>query len=146
MKDQNGGGIFIIERKYVALLVVIAAVAVACVVYGLYSFRTRENTQEQIRDAVMAYVKSKHPETAQYMNSLSWTGGNITPKEIVGASTYSYKSDGWNVTMEYPVVPNAIYSITANYTKSSLTTQITIAWQGTWQNGAITETGYNYTP
>jgi len=99
--------------------------------------------QEQVRDAVMAYIEANHTETAQFMQNLNWTGGNTTPQGIVGAETYSYTSDGWNVTMQYPVVPNPIYSITANYTTP---TQTIVAWQGTWQNGTITETSYKYNP
>jgi hypothetical protein len=113
------------------------------------------STQEQVRDAVMGYIEANHPETAQYMKGLIWTGGNTTPQGIVGAETYSYTSDGWNVTMQYPVVPNAIYSITANYTSAQtivssqgtiVSAQTIVSWQGTWQNGTITETSYNFTP
>jgi hypothetical protein len=99
--------------------------------------------QEQVRDAVMSYIETNHPETAQYMQSLNWSGGNTTPVGIVGGGTYSYISDGWNVTMQFPVVPNTIYRITANYTTP---TQTIVAWQGTWQNGTITETSYKFTP
>jgi hypothetical protein len=77
------------------------------------------------------------------MQNLNWTGGNTTPVGIVGGGTYSYISDGWNVTMQFPVVPNTIYTITANYTTP---TQTIVAWQGTWQNGTITETSYKFTP
>ena len=105
-----------------------------------------ESTQEQIRDDVMAFIEADHPETAQFMQSFNWTGGSTTPEGIVGAETYSYTSDGWNVTMQYPVVPNAVYSITANYTTPGPPAQATVAWQGTWQNGTITEKSYNFTP
>ena len=104
------------------------------------------STQEQVRDAAMAYIGANHPETAQYMQNLNWTGGSTTPQGIVGAETYSYTSDGWNVTMQDPVVPNAIYSITANYTTPSPPAHTIVAWQGTWQNGTITETNYNFNP
>jgi hypothetical protein len=96
--------------------------------------------QEQVRNNVMAYLKSKHAETSQYMQNFSWTGGDVTPSGLVGSSTYSYLSQGWNVTMQYPVVPNPVYTIIANYTEGS----ISVAWQGTWQSGTITETSYTY--
>jgi hypothetical protein len=98
---------------------------------------------EQIRDAVMTYIKANHPETAQYMQNLSWTGGRITLPGLVGAGWYSYASGDWNFTMSFPVIPNTIYSITANYTTP---TQTIVAWQGTWQNGTITEVSYKFNP
>ena len=106
------------------------------------------STQEQVRDAVMTYIKTNHNETATYMLSFSWTGGRTTPSGIVGAETYSYQSVGWNVTMQYPVVPNPKYTVTADYT--SPISQVTpaekiISWLGTWQNGTISETSYNNT-
>ncbi len=106
------------------------------------------STQEQVRDAVMTYIKTNHNETATYMLSFSWTGGRTTPELILGAETYSYQSEGWNVTMQYPVVPNPIYAVTADYT--SPISQVTpaekiVAWLGTWQNGTISETSYNNT-
>jgi hypothetical protein len=94
--------------------------------------------QEQVRNNVMAYLKSKHAETSQYMQNFSWTGGDVTPSGLVGSSTYSYLSSGWNVTMQYPVVPDSIYTVTADYNSSG----ISITWKGTWQNSTITETSY----
>jgi len=64
----------------------------------------------------MAYVEANHPETAQFMQSFNWTGGNTTPEGIVmpyvafgttgycivtfqpplvGAETYSYSARWW---------------------------------------------------
>jgi hypothetical protein len=137
--DQKGRWYLLIERKSVWLGLSLIVVIIAGVIYGVYSFRAHEITQEQVRDATMTYVRINHPETAQCMKSLSWTGGNITPKGVVGGATYSCTSDGWNVTMQYPVVPNALYSITANYVAPSAH----VACQGTWQNGTITETSYS---
>jgi hypothetical protein len=99
-------------------------------------------TQERIRDSVMYYIKSSHPETAQFMTDLVWTGGRVTPSNIVGAETYMYYSQGWNVTINYPVVPNAIYNIVADYSANSVGIPYRIIWQGTWQNEVINETSY----
>lgn len=73
-------------------------------------------TQEQVRDITMAYIKANHNETAPYMLSLLWTGGRATPEGILGAETYSYQSSSWIVTIQYPVVPNPTYTVTAKYT------------------------------
>jgi len=99
-------------------------------------------TQERIRDSVMFYINSNHPETAQFMKDLVWTGGRATPPNIVGAETYMYYSQGWNVTINYPVVPNAIYNIVADYSATSTGIPYRIIWQGTWQNEVINETSY----
>jgi hypothetical protein len=102
--------------------------------------------QEQIRDAVMAYIEANHPETAQYMQNLNWTGGIVILPTPVGTTVYLYTSDGWNFTMQYSVIPNAIYDITANYTTPGPPAHTTVSWQGTWQNGTTTETSYKFTP
>jgi outer membrane protein assembly factor BamA len=83
------------------------------------------------------------------MQNFMWTGGMMSSGMMVGSSTYSYQSNGGNVTMQYPITLNPRYTITANYT--SLVSEVfpprnMIMWSGTWQNGTIAETGYSFTP
>jgi hypothetical protein len=99
-------------------------------------------TQEKVRDAVMIYIKSNHTETAQFMKDLVWNGGKVTPPNTVGAETYMYFSQGWNVTIQYPLVPNAVYKIIADYSATGISIPYRIIWQGTWQNQVIKETSY----
>lgn len=101
-------------------------------------------TQEQARDLTLQYINAYHNETLLYMHDLSWMGGRMNQGMMVGSETYSYQSTGWNVTMQYPVVPNPIYNITADYTLTGDTPAM--MWQGTLQNGAITQTNYSYHP
>jgi hypothetical protein len=101
-----------------------------------------ETLQEKIRDSVMNFIKSNHPETAQFIKDLAWTGGRVTPQNLVGAETYMYYSLGWNLTLNYPVVPNAVYTITADYSAVSIGIPYRVIWQGTWQNEVINETSY----
>lgn len=96
------------------------------------------STQEQVRDEVMNYTEENHEETVQYLQGISWSGGDVTPSGIVGSSTYTYLSSGWNVTMQYPIVPDPIFTVTADYSSKGLS----ILWKGTWQNGTVTETSY----
>jgi hypothetical protein len=103
---------------------------------------TEASTQEQVRDAAMAYIQTNHPETAQFMQNLMWTGGRVDRGLIVGSELYTYTSGGWNVTMTYPVVPNPIYTVTADYKTQDMGIPYRVIWEGTWQNGAITETRY----
>ncbi len=98
--------------------------------------------QEAIRDSVMNYIKTHHPETAQFMNNLEWTGGRETPENVAGAETYIYYTGGWNFTMTYPVVPQPVYTITADYKAPDVGIPYRVIWQGTWQNQVINETDY----
>jgi hypothetical protein len=62
------------------------------------------------------HKKNGHPETGQFMKSMVWTGGRATPENRLGAETYIYQTIGWSVTMQYPVVLDPIYTVTAKYT------------------------------
>ena len=64
------------------------------------------------------------------------------PPDIVGAETYMYYSKGWNFTINYPVVPNPIYNIIADYSAVSISIPYRIIWKGTCQNEIIKETNY----
>jgi hypothetical protein len=99
---------------------------------------------EDIREAAIAYINQQHPETSQFTVNMSWSGGKQETK-LLGAETYIYQSNGWKVTIQYPVVTNPIYKITADYSPSSDSIGIPyrITWQGNWENGAITETTYS---
>lgn len=97
---------------------------------------------EEVRDLVMSFIRSSHPETAQFMNDLAWTGGRVTPAGVVGAETYMYYCRGWNFTLNYPVVPKTRYSIMADYSSVSVGIPYRIIWQGTLQNEVIDEISY----
>jgi hypothetical protein len=101
------------------------------------------STQEQVRSDVVNDLRINHVETVQYLQSYDWFEES---QSIPGSSTYSYFNQGWNITMQYPVVLNPTYTITANYTSQATPPQTIILWQGTWQNGTTTETSYSYTP
>jgi hypothetical protein len=105
-------------------------------------FPTEITPQEKIRDSAMNFIKSNHPETALFMKDLVWTGGTVTLANIVGAETYMYYSNGWNVTINYPVVPDTIYSIVTDYSAPSLGIPYRIIWVGTSQNEVIKETSF----
>jgi hypothetical protein len=103
------------------------------------------STQEQARDTTLVFIQAYHNETTPYMQSITWGGGRTTPEGLVGSETYTYQAAGnsyWKVTIQYPVVPNPTYSINATYTTAS--NENVIVWQGTMQNGTVTETAYNF--
>ena len=139
---------FELQRKnlLIALAVVVIVVIVGTSSWVVVNPNQPEKTpqvtgQEQVRDAAMSYIQTNHPQTAQLMTNLAWTGGRQVTG-LVGAETYSYNSTDWAVIIEYPVVPNPIYTINATYSSADLA----VAWQGTYQNGSITEANYTYTP
>jgi hypothetical protein len=47
------------------------------------------------------------------------------------------------VTIQYPVVLNPIYTVNATYS-SPANVGNPITWQGTLQNGTVTETAYTF--
>ena len=143
-------------RKSVILVLVVVLIIVIVGVYlvGPISELKNKSTSNpsvvQVRDTTMAYIKAHHNETAQYMQSFSWTGGNITPEGLVGGEWYSYQSAGWNVTIQFPVAlpPGSItaYSVTATYTSQVTPGEVIVSWQGTMKNGVINETAYTFNP
>ena len=137
------------------LLAAIAIVVVVVVIIGVSWVLTNPqqpaeelSTQEQARDDAMEYIKTTHSETAQFMNDLAWTGGRTTPEGMVGGETYIYLSQGWNVTITYPVVLNPVYTVTADYSATAANSGASIpyrvVWKGTWNNGTVTETSYEF--
>jgi uncharacterized protein YneF (UPF0154 family) len=104
-------------------------------------------TQEQVCDITLQYLSAYHNQTQQYMHGMSWEGGRINKGIMVGSETYSYQNSGWNVTMQYPVVPNPIYTISAQYAPMGMmNAAMMVDWQGTLQGGYINQTNYRYTP
>jgi hypothetical protein len=107
-----------------------------------------ESSATQVRDETMNYIECYHPETTEYMQNLNWTGGRVETG-FVGSENYEYTtltdalgSSGWTVTISYPVVLDPLYTLTVNYTQTGVQNPIEICWNGTWQNGTITETSY----
>ncbi len=101
-------------------------------------------TQEQVRDLTLQYLNAYHNQTQMYMHDLSWHGGRMNMGMMVGSETYNFQSTGWNVTMQYPVVPNPMYSIKADYTLAG--NAPVMMWEGILQNGTMTQTSYSYHP
>jgi hypothetical protein len=105
----------------------------------------RLTLREDIRDAAAAYIKANHNDAAQFLNNLAWTVGKQETNPL-GAETYVYQSAGWTVTLRFPVVPNPVYTLTAEFSSQSASGSIgipySVTWEGKWQNGSVTETSY----
>ena len=145
------------HRKIVSLIVMLAVFgSVAGTCWALASVQQPEDQptpsqmprltiHEQIRDAAIAYIVANHPETAQFTSDLVWTGGK-QETGLLGAEKYIYQRGGWNVTISYPVIPNPLYSISAEYAANYPPGQAGIVyrmqWEGTCLNGEVAETSY----
>ncbi len=97
--------------------------------------------REQIRDSAMTFVKTNHPETAEFMNDLSWTGGRVETG-LVGSEIYTWQSKGWNFTITNPVVPNPVYTLSVDYQTQGISIPYRIVWTGTWREGTMKETSF----
>jgi hypothetical protein len=96
--------------------------------------------QMQIATAALNFIKTNHTQTAPYIPAnLTWTGGRVNTT-LIGSDIYTFTSGAWNVTIQNPVVLNPIYNINATYNS----TQALIDWQGTWQNGTVTEGNFAF--
>ena len=97
-------------------------------------------TEEQVKDAAMAHIKSTYPVTAQFMINLTWNGGRLET-ESLETETYVFYASYWTVTVEWPMVSNPTYKVSAAYSLE----ETLVMWEGSYQNGKITETKYSYT-
>jgi hypothetical protein len=138
------------DRKaiFVALFgsILIAVCGIGLVFANSACILNEISTQTQLRDAVIQHIERNHPETIQFLLDLpDWTGGKVEPK-LLGAETYTYKNHGWKVTIQYPIVPQPLYIITANYYVPSdgISIPYAVYWQGTYSNGVLTETDYSF--
>jgi len=126
------------------IILALAAVLIIVITGGYlgWTYYTSQNQNnkapspsvEQIRDQTMVYIEANHTETMQVMQNLNWTGGR-QETGLLGAKTYLYTSGNWSLTIQYPVVVNPTYTITANYSSQT----VTVDWNGTY-NGTLTET------
>ena len=64
------------------------------------------------RDAALVYLRHAYPGQAP-PEGINWTGRNITPPGLVGASAYEFTSSNWLMTVRTPIVApsNVIYEM-----------------------------------
>ncbi len=97
-------------------------------------------TSEEIRNAVMSFIRDYHPTTARLIGDIVWIGSDITPSGLVGKTTYQYLGGGWNVTIGWAVIANPIFDIQVENRHEEIT------WTGTVYDGIINETSYEEKP
>ena len=93
------------------------------------------STVEQIRGGALLYLAANHTQALPLMGEFSWSGGKQDTGGL-GAETYVYTNGSWSVVIDYPVVPNPLYTITVDYSSHD----VSVNWMGTFQNQTFTET------
>lgn len=99
--------------------------------------------EERIRDVFIDYITGMHPETEQFTQNLTWTGGRTNTLDVA-PPVYSYFSSGWNVTIRSAVSPDTIYTVEARYISPQFGVPYSITWRGIYQAGAIIENEYQF--
>jgi hypothetical protein len=78
-----------------------------------------------VRDYTLLYLRTVLDLKVPDPLTLNWTGGRITPLDMLGYETHVYRADGLTVTIGYPVVlpENTVYTI-------KVESDGTTIWQG----------------
>ncbi len=88
-----------------------------------------------VRESVLAYVRDRFPVDAPPA-SLVWLEERATPPGLIGSETYRYSTEGWVLTISYPVTDPA--SVVYNAVLVSLNAPF--QWQGQVDgNGRVIE-------
>jgi len=92
---------------------------------------------ELIRDLVIVYLNTTHPEISEYLYSITWSGNRTTPEGILGHETYVYVGGDWTITIEWDVVApeDLVYNIISMHPSG-------IVWTGEVWGDEITETRF----
>jgi hypothetical protein len=129
-----------------SIIVILVAALIIIIVGGYLAYthyatpNNNDNTPstalsvEQIRDQAMTYIAANHTQTMSLMPTAHWSGGK-QDIGLLGSETYQYTADNWAMMLQYPVVQNPKYTITANYTAGG-----GFSWTGTCINGIVTQT------
>jgi hypothetical protein len=97
-------------------------------------------SEPEVVNLVMNYIGTNHTETAALMSDLNWTGGNVSPKNLVNYAWFQYSSGNWVVRMGIPIFYMQIFEITVHYTD----TNVSVLWEGTLLNGKNLDTNVTY--
>ncbi len=94
--------------------------------------------REDARDLAIDHAFRSHPELSGVPAATSWETIDLTPQGLVGASKWQYTSEGWTVTVSYPVVQHPIYTVEIWYRG-----EVNFSWSGSVdQAGDVVELEY----
>jgi hypothetical protein len=80
-------------------------------------------------EAAVRYILENHPELGEVEIPSLWVTEMATPNGLVGAATLRYLSEGWNVTVKFPIVQYPDYSVEVRYTG-----EVDLFWSGMVHN------------
>jgi hypothetical protein len=89
---------------------------------------------EEALNIVVNYLRENYDEAETLDVNMEWSVENLTPENLLGASTIEYSGKGWTITISNPVVWKPTYSFEVEHTSGFI-------WSGTVdQSGIVTET------
>ena len=92
-----------------------------------------EGSPEWARDLAVQYVAEQY-EDMESPSADSWSSEDLTPEGTVSSTTICFTSGDWEVTVQYPVVPEPDFTVEVKYPPQD------IAWSGTVKaDGSVTE-------
>jgi hypothetical protein len=95
-------------------------------------------TSEHARDAAIRHLLSVHKDLKDLVVPSTWREKDLTPEGLLGSSKREYSSEGWTVTISWPVVLHPVYNVEIECCEGTKFT-----WSGTVnQEGEITETSF----
>lgn len=86
---------------------------------------------EDARDKAIQHILENYPELGLEAPE-DWIAETQTPSGLVGASTTRYLSEGWNVTLSYPVVQYPDFEVRIQFSGEP-----SFVWSGTVHNTGI---------
>jgi hypothetical protein len=86
-------------------------------------------------ETAVKYVLENHPELGEVEVPSLWVTEMATPNGLVGSATLRYLSEGWNVTVKFPIVHYPDYSVVIRYTG-----EVDLVWSGTVHNNGEVST------
>ena len=86
-------------------------------------------------ETAVRYVLERHPELGEVEIPSLWVTEMAAPNGLVGASTLRYFSEGWNVTVKFPIVQHPDYNVEVRYTGG-----VDLIWSGTVHNNGEVST------
>jgi hypothetical protein len=94
---------------------------------------------ESARDYIVAYLLKTY--NLGYANPITWATEDLTPKGLLGSSTFRYSSGSWSVTVKYPIILMPTYTISLICNGSAPFT-----WEGSvGSDGSVTAEGTSLT-
>jgi hypothetical protein len=89
---------------------------------------------EMALDIAVQYLRENYPKASDLEITDDWSVTDMTPEDLLGVSVTRYIGDGWNITLQHPVVWKPAYTLNVENTETGFT------WSGTVdQSGNVHE-------